>query len=89
MHLSVNKYVHGDSVVHSMHLSALSSQQVFFGRDVGQTNSQTVADLVWSDQTLTYHYQPVGMLLISGLFFFLDCIKYGCRHHPWVSEEML
>lgn len=45
MHLSVNKYVHGDSVVHSMHLSALSSQQVFFGRDVGQINSQAVAQI--------------------------------------------
>ncbi len=52
MHLSVSKYVHGGSVAHSMSLSALSSQQVFFGRDVGQINSQSVApNLVGNDVT--------------------------------------
>lgn len=45
LHLSVNKYVHGDSVVHSMSLGALSSQQIFFGRDVGPINSQAVAEI--------------------------------------------
>lgn len=42
-HLSVNKHVHGESVVHSMSLAALSSQQVFFGRDGSQINFQAVA----------------------------------------------
>lgn len=37
---SVDKHVSGDSVAHSVSLSALSSQQVFFGRDVGKINSQ-------------------------------------------------
>ena len=42
-HLSVNKHVHGESVVNNMSLAALSSQQVFFGRDESQLNFLTVA----------------------------------------------
>ncbi len=45
LHLSVNKYVHGDSVVHSISLGALSSQQNFFAKGVSQINSQVVAQI--------------------------------------------
>ena len=43
MHLSVNKHAHGDSGVRGMSPSALSSQQIYFGRHVGQVRSQALA----------------------------------------------
>lgn len=50
MHLSANTYVHRDYVVRSMLLNALSTQQIFFGRDVVQMNSQAVAN-IWQRTT--------------------------------------